>query len=255
LGIRPVADFETLNYQIMTDLNTSTEATITDETAIGFIPCYRLPFLSLFHADCMEIMKQYPDKYFDLAIVDPPYGDFNGTIERTGGTWSKKYQRDNSIKKWDFAPSEEYFKELFRVSKEQIIWGGNYFDLPPSKHFLIWEKQTISENFSMAMVEYAWSSINDNAKIFKWRPQRENGIHPTQKPVELYDWILNRYAESNQKILDTHFGSGSIALAVDKANRLDKMNLHLTACEINKEYIDKAIKRISESIKQGTLSF
>ena len=239
----------------MTNDNKQQKLLDSTEPAIGYIPCYQLPFLSLFHADCMEIMKQYPDKYFDLAIVDPPYGDFNGTIERTGGTWSKKYQRDNSIKKWDFAPSEEYFKELFRVSKEQIIWGGNYFDLPPSKHFLIWEKQTISENFSMAMVEYAWSSINDNAKIFKWRPQRENGIHPTQKPVELYDWILNRYAEPNQKILDTHFGSGSIALAVDKANRLDKKNLHLTACEINKEYIDKAIKRISESIKQGTLSF
>ena len=213
---------------------------------------YKTDFLSLHHCDCMELMKQTPDKYYSLALVDPPYGDFNGTIERTGGTWSKKYQIDNSIKKWDFAPSEEYFKELFRVSKEQIIWGGNYFDLPPSKHFLIWEKQTISENFSMAMVEYAWSSINDNAKIFKWRPQRENGIHPTQKPVELYDWILNRYAAPNQKILDTHFGSGSIALAVNKANQLDKMNLHLTACEIDEEYINKAIERIKFSIKQNT---
>lgn len=225
------------------------------EVAVELSPCYMQPFLSLYHCDCMELMKQYPDKYFDLAIVDPPYGDFNGTIERTGGTWSKKYQRDNSIKKWDFAPGEEYFKELFRVSKEQIIWGGNYFDLPPSKHFLIWEKQTISENFSMAMVEYAWSSINDNAKLFKWRPQRENGIHPTQKPVELYEWILNRYANENDKILDTHFGSGSIALAVDKANRLDKMNLHLTACEIDAEYIDKAIQRISSSIRQTTFNF
>lgn len=216
---------------------------------------YTTDFLDLHHCDCMELMKQYPDKYFDLAIVDPPYGNFNGTIERTGGTWSKKNQRDNSIKKWDFAPSEEYFKELFRVSKEQIIWGGNYFDLPPSKHFLIWEKQTISESFSMAMVEYAWSSINDNAKLFKWRPQRENGIHPTQKPVELYAWILSKYAKQGYKIIDTHFGSGSIALAVDKANRLDKMNLHLTACEIDAEYIDKAIQRISSSIRQTTLNF
>ena len=216
---------------------------------------YKTDFLSLHHCDCMDLMKQYPDKYFSLALVDPPYGDFNGTIERTGGTWSKKYQRDNSIKKWDFAPSEEYFKELFRISKEQIIWGGNYFDLPPSKHFLIWEKQTISESFSMAMVEYAWSSINDNAKLFKWRPQRENGIHPTQKPVELYAWILSRYAKQGDKILDTHFGSGSIALAVNKANQLDKMNLHLTACEIDEEYINKAIERIKFSIKQTTLNF
>ena len=216
---------------------------------------YKTDFLSLHHCDCMELMKQYPDKYFDLCITDPPYGDFNGTIERTGGSWSKKYQRDNSIKKWDFAPSENYFKELFRISKNQIIWGGNYFDLPPSKHFLIWEKQTISESFSMAMVEYAWSSINDNAKLFKWRPQRENGIHPTQKPVQLYAWILKKYAKQGDKIFDSHFGSGSIALAVHKANQLDKMNLHLTACEIDEEYVNKAIERIRFSIKQTTLNF
>ncbi len=210
---------------------------------------------TFYNADCMEIMKTFKDKEFDLAIVDPPYGDFNGTIERTGGTWSKKYQRDNSIKKWDFAPSEEYFKELFRVSKEQIIWGGNYFDLPPSKHFLIWEKQTISENFSMAMVEYAWSSINDNAKLFKWRPQRENGIHPTQKPVELYDWILNRYAKENFKILDTHLGSGSIAIAVEKANRLDKKNLTFVGIELDPDYYQAAIKRIKQHLSQQTFNF
>jgi site-specific DNA-methyltransferase (adenine-specific) len=211
--------------------------------------------LSFFNSDNIEIMKGFADNEFDLAIVDPPYGDFNGTIERTGGSWSKKYQRDNSIKKWDFAPSEEYFKELFRISKEQIIWGGNYFDLPPSKHFLIWEKQTISESFSMAMVEYAWSSINDNAKLFKWRPQRENGIHPTQKPVELYDWILNRYAKENFKIIDTHLGSGSISIAIEKANRLDKKNLQFTGIEINETYFKNALNRFEQYCQQGTLSF
>lgn len=211
--------------------------------------------LSFFNADNLEIMRGFEDNEFDLAIVDPPYGDFNGTIERTGGSWSKKYQRDNSIKKWDFAPSEEYFKELFRISKEQIIWGGNYFDLPPSKHFLIWEKQTISESFSMAMVEYAWSSINDNAKLFKWRPQREDGIHPTQKPVELYDWILNRYAKENFKIIDTHLGSGSISIAIEKANRLDKKNLQFTGIEINETYFKKALNRFEQYCRQGTLSF
>lgn len=211
--------------------------------------------LSFFNSDNIEIMKGFADNEFDLAIVDPPYGDFNGTIERTGGTWSKKYQRDNSIKKWDFAPSEEYFKELFRISKDQIIWGGNYFDLPPSKHFLIWEKQTISESFSMAMVEYAWSSINDNAKLFKWRPQRENGIHPTQKPVELYDWILNRYAKENFKIIDTHLGSGSISIAIEKANRLDKKNLQFTGIEINETYFKKALNRFEQYCQQCTLSF
>lgn len=209
--------------------------------------------IQLFNANNLEIMRSFKDKEFDLAIVDPPYGDFNGTIERTGGTWSKKYQTDNSIKKWDFAPSEEYFKELFRISKDQIIWGGNYFDLPPSKHFLIWEKLTISESFSMAMVEYAWSSINDNAKLFKWRPQRENGIHPTQKPVELYDWILNRYAKENFKIIDTHLGSGSIAIAVEKANRLDKMNLTFVGIEINTDYFNAGVKRFENYKRQGVL--
>lgn len=203
--------------------------------------------INFFNTDCIKFMKSKPDKCYDLCIVDPPYGDFNGTIERTGGTWSKKYQRDNSIKKWDFAPSEEYFKELFRVSKEQIIWGGNYFDLPPSKHFLIWEKQTISENFSMAMVEYAWSSINDNAKLFKWRPQRENGIHPTQKPIALYRWILQKYAKPNDKILDTHGGSMSIAIACDMEG------FDLDICEIDKEYFDAGVKRFENYKRQGLL--
>lgn len=231
----------------------TTEQSPTTEPAIGYIPGYVQPFFSFYNADNMAIMKTFKDKEFDLAIVDPPYGDFNGTIERTGGTWSKKYQRDNSIKKWDFAPSEEYFKELFRVSKEQIIWGGNYFDLPPSKHFLIWEKQTISESFSMAMVEYAWSSINDNAKLFKWRPQRENGIHPTQKPVELYDWILNRYAKENFKILDTHLGSGSIAIAIDKANTLDKKNLTFVGIELDPDYFRAAVERFKNHKRQCVL--
>ncbi|HNB57991.1 MAG TPA: hypothetical protein PKV06_13545, partial [bacterium] len=121
MGIKPVADFETLNYQIMTDLNTSTEAPNTTETAIGFIPCYRLPFLSLFHADCMDIMKQYPDKYFDLAIVDPPYG-INVTNQTIGGSSLKKYKKETE---WDKQiPTEKYWNELFRVSKNQIVWGA-----------------------------------------------------------------------------------------------------------------------------------
>jgi site-specific DNA-methyltransferase (adenine-specific) len=193
-----------------------------------------------FNRDCVEAMKEFPDNYFDLAVVDPPYGDFNGTIERTGGSWSKKYQRDNSIKKWDFAPSAEYFNELFRISKNQIVWGGNYFKLPPSKHFLIWEKITISESFSMAMVEYAWSSINDNAKLFKYRPQRENGIHPTQKPIALYDWIFTNYAKPNDKILDTHLGSQSSRIAAYKAG------LDFTGFELDKEYFEQGNKRFND---------
>jgi len=255
MGIRPVADFETQNYKIMTDLNTSNEARITDETAIGFIPCYRLPFLSLFHADCMDIMKQYPDKYFNLTIIDPPYGiGFDGQKE------CKKTNRiAHEFKGWDSAiPTAEYWDELFRVSKNQIVWGGNYMTeyLPPKRCWLAWDKM---QEFSGSEFELAWTSFDSAAKTFRMSRveayTNQSKIHPTQKPTRLYEWILHNYAKEEDLILDTHFGSGSIALAVDKANRLDKMNLHLTACEIDKEYIDKAIKRISESIKQGTLSF
>jgi len=246
----------------MTHLNTGTDLQVSTETAIGFIPCYRLPFLSLFHADCMEIMKQYPDKYFDLAIVDPPYGieRFKKCSEKdlqTKSVHAKRFQRMETVN--NEKPSYKYWDELFRISKNQIVWGANNFVLPPSEYFLIWDKKQPMPNF--ARCEYAWVSmgLKTPSKIFEYgitkHNQSKEGFHPTEKPIALYDWIIKNYSEPNQKILDTHFGSGSIALAVDKANRLDKMNLHLTACEIDKEYIDKAIKRISESIKQGTLSF
>ena len=242
----------------------STELQNSTETAIGYIPCYRLPFLSLFHADCMEIMKQYPDKYFGLCIVDPPYGiGMDKTHFKTKSSNSKP--TDYNAKDWDSAiPNKEYFAELMRVSKNQIIWGGNYFveNLTNSSCWVVWDKD--NGDSIHADCELAWTSFKTGVRKIKWlwhgmRQQnmknKETRIHPTQKPIALYDWILKNYAEPNQKLLDTHFGSGSIALAVDKANRLDKMNLHLTACEIDKEYIDKAIKRISESIKQCTLSF
>ena len=223
--------------------------------------CYRLPFLSLFHADCMEIMKQYPDKYFDLAIVDPPYGI---GVAKQNNTKRGKLGSHYKQKDWDNQrPSKEYFDELQRISKNQIVWGGNYFAdlLNASSCWLVWNKKTVGNT---ADCELAWTNFKTAVRRFDfmwegfWQEDmknKEKRIHPTQKPVKLYDWILQNYASEGDLILDTHFGSGSIALAVDKANRLDKMNLHLTACEIDKEYIDKAIKRISESIKQGTLSF
>jgi len=195
--------------------------------------------------DNMDLIARYKDNYFDLAIVDPPYG---GTFEkekkttRTGGTWASKYEKQ--IVDWDIAPSDKYFKELFRVSKNQIIWGGNYFGLPPNRHFLIWRKLTISEKFTMAMCEYAWSSFNLNAKWVEIAPQDSNRFHPTQKPVKLYQWILENYAEKGDKILDTHLGSGSIAIACDK------LGYDLTACEINKNYYEAAIERLEEHRKQ-----
>ena len=235
-----------------------TELQITSEPAIAYSTCYRLPFLSLFHADCMEIMKQYPDKYFDLAIVDPPYG-LGKKLKPRGGMIGKSFNGMGEHS-WDAVPPQsEYWNELFRVSKNQIVWGGNYFIdyLKPTQCFLIWNKMNGTN--PMADCEFAWTSIaNKVARLFSmhhFSSGYEDKIHPTQKPTKLYDWQLSQFATEGMKILDTHFGSGSIALAIDKANRLDKMNLHLTACEIDKEYIDKAIKLISESIKQGTLSF
>jgi len=237
-----------------------TKLQITSEPAIAYSTCYRLPFLSLFHADCMEIMKQYPDKYFDLAIVDPPYGiSVNMNAGRKVDTKSKK----RTIKKWDSeAPLEEYFTELKRVSKNQIIWGANHMIdriKINSQGWIFWDK-CVAEGCTFSDGELAWTSFNQALKkaVIPWSGfigMEGEKFHPTTKPSKLYGWQLKHFAKPDFKILDTHFGSGSIALAVDKANRLDKMNLHLTAVEIDKEYIDKAIKRISESIKQGTLSF
>ena len=215
--------------------------------------------VNFFNIDCIEFMKQKPDKYYDLAIVDPPYG-IGAAKEKPHNGWA-----DWGIKQWDNeSPNAEYFEQLFRVSKNQIIWGANHFisKMPfDSSCWLIWDKG--QRDFSLADGELAWTSFNKALRIFEMSrglalaKNNEQGgrFHPTQKPVELYDWILNRYAKENFKILDTHFGSGSIALAVDKANRLDKMNLHLTACEIDAEYIDKAIQRISSSIRQTTFNF
>ena len=223
-----------------------------------------VPSSEVYLEDCVTALKRYADNHFDLAIVDPPYGiDIaeklaNGWVSKAGGT---KFE----AKDWDkYTPTQEYWDELFRVSKNQIVWGGNYFMSKiqrDSPCWIFWDKNNGDSTFADG--EMAWTSFDSPVRLAKihWcgsaakHETGQNKIHPTQKPIMLYDWILRNYAKPNQKILDTHFGSGSIALAVDKANRLDKMNLHLTACEIDKEYIDKAIKRISESIKQGTLSF
>ena len=218
-------------------------------------PIYKTDFLDLYHADCMDIMKEYPDKYFDLAIVDPPYGiNYAKRKEK-----NKKSKIKYTPKNWDNkTPNEHYFNELFRVSKYQIIWGGNYFldILGNSKGMICWDKCQ-PEGLDQAMCEFAWTNIDKSAKIIKTSIQQIQftRTHPTEKPTKLYEFIIKHYANQNAKILDTHFGSGSIALAVDKANRLDKMNLHLTACEIDKDYIEASIQRISQSIKQQVMVF
>lgn len=191
----------------------------------------------------LDLMKRYSDKYFDLAIVDPPYGI--GISKNPVRQMHKKKDWDNEI------PSKQYFDELFRVSKNQIIWGGNYFDLPPSQGFYIWDKKQ-PENFSLAMCEYAWSSIQKPAKIWSLSVIKEqNKIHPTQKPIELYEWLIMRNAEKGYKILDTHLGSGSIAIAIDIINKREKLNLQFIGCELDTDYYNKAIERIkSKTITQ-----
>jgi site-specific DNA-methyltransferase (adenine-specific) len=198
----------------------------------------------------MELMKRYPDNYFDLAIVDPPYG-----IERfkkPSGTTrfkSSKLMQEEGLT-WDNKPKDEYFEELFRVSKNQIIWGANNFTLPPSEYFLVWNKKQTVDNFAGA--EYAWVSmgLKTPAKIYDYGIHKHNHtdkIHPTQKPIDLYRYILDKYAKEGDKILDTHLGSGSIAIACHD------YSFELTACELDKEYFDSAIKRIKNHISQQKL--
>jgi site-specific DNA-methyltransferase (adenine-specific) len=163
----------------------------------------------LHHIDCMEYMAGLPDKAFDLAIVDPPYGICIS---------SNPVRQQHTKKAWDAAiPDAEYFSELMRVSRNQIIWGGNYFldYLGATQGFLIWDKVQ-PHDFSLAMCELAWSSIQSPAKLWRMSVLAEKGkIHPTQKPVKLYEWLLTNYAKQGQCILDTHLGSGSSAIAAN----------------------------------------
>lgn len=200
--------------------------------------------LTITNEDNMLLMARYPDNYFDLAIVDPPYG-LGKAVVNSGGRF-KRYENKNG--NWDMnTPNDEYFKELFRVSKEQIIWGGNYFDLPPNKCFLIWDKGQ-PEGISFAMAEYAWCSFDKVAQIFKKRTQgQEERFHPTQKPIYLYNYCLEKFAKQGDKILDTHLGSGSIAIACHD------YGFELTACELDTEYYEKAIERIKNHVAQQKL--
>lgn len=211
------------------------------------------------NGDCQGVMREFKDKEIDLVLTDPPYGGacnagvggrfkkYEIKATRTGGTWSKKYQETNNIKHWDFAPEFEVFEEIFRISKNQIIWGGNYFELPATRCFLIWKKLTISEKFSMAMAEYAWTSFNQNAKIFEFAPQDSTRFHPTQKPVELIGWCLNNYSKENDLVFDAFSGSFTTAIACIRTNR------RFIGCELDPIYFEKACERIETELKQLTL--
>lgn len=198
----------------------------------------------------MELLKRTPDKYFDLAIVDPPYGiGYDGAKKSSGSHGGRK---GHEFKGWDSeVPKKEYFDELFRVSKNQIIWGANYMTeyLPPSMGWIVWRKDR--GDFSSSDAELAFSSFNRALREFTKNPLvlvREGGtIHPTQKPVALYKWLLDKYAKPGDKILDTHLGSGSIAIACHD------YGFELTACELDAEYYEKAIQRIKNHTSQGKL--
>lgn len=203
--------------------------------------------IELFNEDCMIGMARYPDKFFQLAIVDPPYG-----IGMDGGNVGYNGFNDFEKKDWDKSiPSIEYFLELKRVSNNQIIWGGNYFGLPATRCFIIWDKGEGFKNRTYAECEQAWTSFDLNAKIFKHDPLAKGDykgkLHPCQKPVKLYKWLLTNYAKPGDKILDTHLGSGSIALACHQ------LKFDLTGYEIDKDYFDAAVKRLKNFQLQGEL--
>lgn len=233
--------------------------------------------ITLYNADCMEIMKGFADKQFDLAIVDPPYGinadnmqmgtnlNRKGKNQYPGESTASKIKKgrlnqgsgklknrilNNSDCSWDNnPPSLEYFEQLFRISKNQIIWGGNYFPLPPSRGYICWDKLQPWENFSQ--FELAWTSYDKPASMFRYSntggANTDKKFHPTQKPVQLYKWLLSKYASEEYSIIDTHSGSLSIALACHD------FGCKLTAIELNKEYYDQAKQRLQSHQRQLNL--
>ena len=198
--------------------------------------------ITITQEDNMELMARYPDNYFELAIVDPPYGI--------------------DIAKWDsidLKPNEEYFKEIFRVSKHQIIWGGNYFNLPHSEGWICWDKTyKYNQKLAVGHFELAWSSLDIKHTFIRFTScgnfqgfenpkanyEKKKSFHPTSKPIEIYKFCLDNFAKQGDKILDTHLGSGSIAIACHD------YGFELTACELDKEYYDKAIQRIKNHVSQ-----
>ena len=197
----------------------------------------------VFNEDCMEGMKRYPDKYFDLAVVDPPYRNESENHP------TKDMRKNGPMKSFGNKPGKDYFEELFRVSKNQIIWGANNFFLPPYKGFIVWEKTNIPVKFTMSMAEIAWISegIGTVSKIFKCSSSGQIRIHPTQKPVALYTWIFQNYAKPGDKILDSHLGSGSSRIAAYE------QDLDFVGFEIDKDYFKAQEERFQDYVSQLSL--
>lgn len=207
--------------------------------------------ITITNEDCMELLKRTPDKFYDLAICDPPYGlGIDG--QKKSINKNPKHNRKEHVKKsWDNSiPNKEYFKELQRVSKNQIIWGGNYFTeyLKPTKAWIFWYKR--QRDLTMSDGEMAWTSfstVTRQIEINRAELIKQNTFHPTEKPYKLYKWLLDKYAKQGDKILDTHLGSGSIAIACHD------YGFELTACELDTEYYEKAIQRIKNHVSQQKL--
>lgn len=201
--------------------------------------------IDLRHVDCMEYLATCEDNAFELAIVDPPYGIDVANMNMGVGK-SKQFtnakNRKWKAKDWDaHAPTQAYFQELSRVSQNRMIWGGNYFDLPPTKHFVFWDKK-IPEGLSFADGEMCWTTFTKAPRVFRHSAYKDKKIkvHPTQKPVKLYEWLLMNYAKEGDRILDTHLGSGSIALACHN------LGFNLVGCELDEDYYKAACKRLAQ---------
>jgi site-specific DNA-methyltransferase (adenine-specific) len=212
-------------------------------TLLGAVPLVSEVYLM----DNIELMKHYPDKYFDLAVVDPPYGiNINHSMGRRKGDKKSNYKKAD----WDNEPPPlEYFYELFRVSKNQIVWGANHFisRMPyDSACWLMWDKK-FSDEVTFSQYEMAWTSLDGTCKKFDKHPTQENRIHPTQKPITLYDWIFSKYATEGMKVLDTHLGSGSSRISANKAK------LHFVGCELDQDHFNKQNKRYEEFVSQARL--
>ena len=215
-------------------------------------------YIEITNEDNMELMARYPDKYFDIAIIDPPYavGASDGSFGNRG--YDSKTSKLKHYANHDKTPEKEYFIELQRVAKNWIVWGANYYP----QHFthtgaIIWHKKSHNP---LSDCEIAFQSFNKLVKYIwvEWQGFLKNGekgdrIHPNQKPIELYERLIKEYAKPNDKILDTHFGSGSIACAVHKANIIDKMDLSLVACELDKDYFESSIQRVKEALQTQSL--
>jgi site-specific DNA-methyltransferase (adenine-specific) len=215
--------------------------------------------INITNEDCMELLARTPDGFYDLAIVDPPYGIGAGSRHMGLGKRNPRKTNQANIKlsEWDSAiPTPEYFAELFRVSKNQIICGGNYFPLPPTRGIVCWDKGLAMRGRSFSEWEFIWTSFDRVARLFYFdltaglgfitngASERETKIHPTQKPIALYEWLLRNYAKPGQTILDTHMGSGSIAIACYN------QGFDLTACELDTDYCNAAMKRIEAHIQK-----